>query len=199
MGNIIFGINFVSIKKRINMKLFMYLLGLSVLFSACKSSKEIQLEDTSEKKMTLEEKKEDNFLITKKIEIFPNKKIELKKDGTGKIYTVFSKGDKVVFIIKKSQSIDPPMPDGHLEYTLTFETGNPLKKSTWEDEELQEIHAVFGFHAFHPESGYYPLKKGKITLIPDAKKKVIKIEVDVKHKYADEINGTYEIPLEEKQ
>ena len=167
-----------------------------VLFS-CQSTKQLALPETFKIDKEISREKKDGKIIIKSIRILAGTTMELKKDDTGKYYTVTSPGNKVVFKISVSRVLEVPLADSALMYTLTFETDNPVKSFTKENEDLRDIKAVYGFHAFHPDSGYYPLDKGKISLKTDKKNKKIIITVELPEKYGKMLNGTYEVPLSE--
>jgi len=168
-----------------------------LLFLSCKSTKEMTLPAGFQHKFVLEKTTDKEVVITKTVEIQNGKQIELKKDGIGKYYIVTSDGNKVVFVIRVARNLKEPLPDSAMEYSLTFETDNPVKSFTKENEALRDIKAVYGFHAFHPDSGYYPLDKGKISLKTDKKNKKFIITVELPGKYGKMLNGTYEVPVPE--
>ncbi|NPA43300.1 MAG: hypothetical protein GXO27_04660 [Chlorobi bacterium] len=165
-----------------------------VLFS-CRSSKEIALPSDYRQTVTVAEESQGDAVIRKSVEIHTGKRIELKEDPTGQKYLVLEKGEGTVFVIRVQRNLKEPLPDSAMEYTLTFQTSNPVRKGEWENEALEQIRATVGFHAFHPDSGYKPLREGKIALEPRKKEGVIVIRVEIPGQAGKFLNGTYEVKV----
>jgi hypothetical protein len=175
------------------MKKYWFILPVLILFSGCSNTK-IVLENGQKIEKTFPEKEDGDVVIKKKVEIYPGKNSILKSDGTGKTYTVMQNAEgKAVFVIRVSVNLKEPMPDSGIEHTLSWVTDLPVTSGKWKDEGLKNIHAVYGFHAFHPESGYKPLAEGEIRM--KTKKNKIEIVVNIPGKAGKELNGHYEIDL----
>jgi len=171
---------------------------LALLSGGCHSSKELALAPGFHTRQTVSQSEEGEMIVKKIVEIHSGKELEVKKDRTGKFYQVLRDGNKIVFIIRVNRNLKQPLPDSAMEYTLSFETDNPIRKGEWKDGQLAQIKALYGFHAFHPDSGYYPLKEGSIKILPDSKKETVTIEVNLPGEYGKELNGTYTVRIASK-
>jgi len=181
-----------------NYHIMRYVILLFIIMTAsCKSNRQLALPDAYQQSYEIVKMIENDFVITKSVEIQTGKQIELKTDPTGKYYVVTSPGDKTVFRIRVNQNLKEPLPDSAQEYTLLFQTDNPVKSFTKKDEELQEINAVYGFHAFNPKSGYYPLREGTISLKVNKKVNTINIIVELPDEYGKMLNGIYMVSLKD--
>jgi hypothetical protein len=178
------------------MKKILFLASITLLFG-CKSQK-VNVQEKITSKHEIKTADSDMFIVTVFAELQPGKSLEIKKDDvSGKYYTIVKDGDKTV--VKVGWSSTPReknIADGDIEYSVMFETDNPIRKQTWKNEALQNIKAVSGFFAFHPDSGYVPLKEGKISVKPDAKKGIIIIEIDIPEKSGGKyLNGIYTVKV----
>jgi len=167
-----------------------------VILFACNSAKELALPGTFFYEDEVERREADGKVFKKSVQVTVGKQLELKKDNTGKFYVVYGPGDKVIFKIEVARLLQEPLTDSELLYSLVFETSNPVKSFEKENENLRDIKAVYGYHAFDPKSGYYPLDKGKIALQVDKRRQKIIIKVELPDEYGKMLNGEYTIDLQ---
>ena len=171
------------------------LTGFSLLFG-CKTHK-INVTENWEIKKPLKPESP-GLKVIQYVRVMPDKNLEIQTDETKKHYVVIDDGSKIVIQLGKSISPkDTTLMDANIEYSLTFEVENPITEKKWSGEELKQIKATYGFHAFHPQAGYYPVSAGEIYIKPEKNKLIIEVNLPEKTggKY---INGTYEAPIPEK-
>ncbi len=170
---------------------------LGFIFSMCGANKQqMQFPEKYTFSKKIGEYKDEDFVVKKKISIEEGKKISLKKDDIGKNYLVKEPGNKVVISIEVYRNLENPLPDSGVQYSLIFELDNPVKPGKWVDSDLKKIQAVYGFHAFHPKSGYYPVESGSIAVKTKKGKQMI-IEVRLPDRYSEELNGEFKVDLPE--
>ena len=138
----------------------------------------------------------DGKVFNSTLEVLPGKAVEWKKDGTGKWYPHIIDGKGTVVKIQKDMNLEKPLPDSGVAYMLYFELPEKIVSHTYKDAELKKIKAFTGFMAFHPESGYRPATKGSIRVKVNRKKQSVILDVQLKGKDAEKLNGSYTIGFE---
>ncbi len=171
------------------MKNWMYFLTGLLFLSGC-GSQHITLKDPVEVKNEVHNDGQTGR--ARYIKLTPGRSLDIKKDPTGRIYLVAEEGDKVtVQLGYRVYPVDKRIMDADMDYSLTMELDHPVSPGEWKDGKLKDIKAVYGFHAFHPDSGYYPVTEGSVRI--SVKKNRVVVEVNLPKKFGGEhINGIYE-------
>lgn len=98
------------------------------------------------------------------VKAIPNKSLEVKEDGIGKIYPEITDGENIVIHFNFLRKAPEGVADGNYSEEIYFEipTGqNALQK---EGVSLKDVNLVFGRHFFSPEAGFFKVDSGELTV-----------------------------------
>lgn len=99
------------------------------------------------------------------VEVFKNKKLNIKEDGTGALYPEIVEGDNVVvqytYLVKGPEGTV----DGDYSETIHFEVPTSASSLDLKDTDLKSLNLVFGKHCYcKGEAGYYFVENGNLTV-----------------------------------
>lgn len=99
------------------------------------------------------------------VELFRNKNLIIKEDGTGALYPEIVDGANVV--VQYTYSVKGPegTVDGDYSETIHFEVPPSVEALNLKDADLKNLKLVFGKHCYcKGEAGYYFVEKGNLTV-----------------------------------
>lgn|SRR5690606_168480 len=97
-------------------------------------------------------------------EVQKNKKLVIKQDGIGAYYPSVEEGENMVVKFEYFKAGPPGTADGNYSESLFFEVPANFKEIIKENESLEEVSLLFGRHCFCPDSGFFPVKKGSLSV-----------------------------------
>ena len=98
-------------------------------------------------------------------EVLSNKTLEIKSDNTGALYTIVKKGNKTVLKFEYRKTQDPKLADDGYKELIYAEINTKQDDLQLYDENLNLAKVHFGRLCFcKGESGYYPVKQGKLII-----------------------------------
>ena len=176
------------------MKSFTLIFALMMLWTGCHSTKNIAWKTWQSSPQT--EELGNGMIKTVRIKVYRDTVFETRIDGAKKIYPVLQPTkDSAVIRLEVAYDLKEPLPDSRQNYILLIPVSNPLKIPTNKPYVINPEKVLYGFLAFHPQSGYRFLDSGKIFLEKD-KKGHIRLTVKLDENQQSVLNGTYLIPVE---
>lgn len=93
-----------------------------------------------------------------------NSNLEIKKDGIGKLYPQIVDGDNIVIQYTYLKEAPEGIADGNYSESIYFQIPKDSKKLTKEGTSLADVNLLFGRHYFSPESGFFLIDSGKLSV-----------------------------------
>ncbi len=149
----------------------------------------------AENKTEVSKQEKGDWVISKKLYVYPEKIYRLRKDGASKPYPVIiDRKDTTLVVLMVTKNLKNPLPDSGMGLKLYIPIPSPLiikhKHYIIPPDEV-----VFGLQAFMAGAGYKKLNNGNIKLF-HRKDKII-LSVSLKGRFLEEFNGEYPLPIKE--
>ena len=121
------------------------------------------------------------------VELFTDKKLELKTDSYGgNYYQILDNTGTTVVHYQYNRKTDPQLADASYREEVLFEINAEKPALTLEDAELASVKAVYGRYCYcRGQTGLYPIKQGTLS--------VTKIEGKVQYKMQFKIDDVPQI------
>ncbi|WP_447635717.1 hypothetical protein [Flavobacterium microcysteis] len=144
------------------MKKYLLLPMIGLVVSCC-STKTSQATTSNSKKTRIESSCPEKGVCT--FEILQNKSMNVKTDGTGKMYYELEENpDKVVFFYKYSDKIkDTTLKDAGYREEIVFEMNKDYTDFSFSDKGIQSTKMLFGVFCYcKGKAGNYKVNKGSL-------------------------------------
>ncbi len=167
---------------------FYILIPLLILLVQCRSNQYYLASNKTE----VSNQEKGDWVISKRLYVYPEKTYRLQKDGSSKPYPiVVDQKDTTLVVLIVNKNLKKPLPDSGLGLKLYIPTPNPL---IFKKKELiiPPKMVIFGLQAFMAGAGYKQLKDGRIKLIRRDGK--IILSISLKGRFIEEFNGEYPLP-----
>ncbi len=143
-----------------------FLLAIALIINSCKASSlgsaPITVSNTSESSNTQNLCPEDGVCS---IKTHKNSKLTLKVDTTDRYYPVIEQGDHIVVEFTFKKKGPNGTADGDYSETIHFQISEINEDLQIKNEELNQVHLLFGKHCFcKGEAGYYKVNSGILKL-----------------------------------
>ena len=136
-----------------------------------------------------------DWVISKKLYVYPEKTYRLRKDGASKPYPVIiDRKDTILVVLMVIKNLKNPLPDSGIGLKLYIPIPSPLiiKHKSYN---IPPDEVLFGLQAFMAGAGYKKLNDGSIQLFHQ-KGKII-LSISLKGRFLEEFNGEYPLPIKE--
>ena len=168
--------------------IFLFLLPLLFLMQ-CRANRYYLAENKTE----VSKQEKGDWVVSKKLYVYPGKTYQLVKDGASKPYPVIiDRKDTTLVVLMVTKNLKNPLPDSGMSLKLYIPIPNPLIiKHKHFHIPLNDV--VFGLQAFMDGAGYKKLNDGNIKLF-HRKGKII-LSISLQGRFLEEFNGEYPLSI----
>jgi len=114
-------------------------------------------------------------------EVLKNSSLNLKTDGTGKLYPEITQGDRLVIKYHYEKIVDKDVMDAGLSEYIYLEIDPSASQIILRDKELQQVKMIYGKVCRCSDMGYYPVKEGNLYLFNRDGKMQIRSAFNIKN------------------
>lgn len=98
------------------------------------------------------------------VKAIPNKSLNIKEDGIGKIYPEITDGENIIIHFSFLRKAPEGIADGNYSEEIYFEIPSNQNSLQKENLSLKDVNLIFGRHFFSPEAGFFIINKGELSL-----------------------------------